>query len=90
MAQIYNHATMGDTQKNRNTIMQIFMVLRKTLLSVIAHLSIFDKTSQNCSLTHYLSDVWEESIGGRMSELLEQPYTLSGVGVCGKEPADKL
>lgn len=46
MAQIYNHATMGDTQKNRNTIMQIFMVLRKTLLSVIAHLSTFDKTSQ--------------------------------------------
>ena len=44
MAIIYNHATMGDTKK-RNTIMQIFMVLRKTLLSVIAHLSIFDKTS---------------------------------------------
>ena len=66
------------------------MVLRKTLLSVIAHLSIFDKTIQKCSLTHYLSDVWEESLGGRMSELFEQPYTLSGVGVCGKEPADKL
>lgn len=46
MAIIYNHATMDDTQKNRNTIMQIFMVLRKTLLSVIAHLSIFDKTIQ--------------------------------------------
>ena len=45
MAIIFNHATMGDT-KNRNTIMQIFMVLRKTLLSVIAHLSIFDKTIQ--------------------------------------------
>lgn len=46
MAIIYNHTTMGDTKKNRNTIMQIFMVLRKTLLSVIANLSIFDKTSQ--------------------------------------------
>ena len=46
MVIIYNHATMDDTQKKRNTIMQIFMVLRKTLLSVIAHLSIFDKTIQ--------------------------------------------
>ena len=90
MAIIYNHATMGDTQKKPQYHNEIFMVLRKTLLSVIAHLSIFDKTSQNCSLTHYLSDVWEESKVFRMSELFEQPYTLSGVGVCGKEPADKL
>ena len=45
MAIIYNHATMGDT-KNRNTIMQIFTVTRKTVLAVIAQLSIFDKTSQ--------------------------------------------
>ena len=46
MAIIYNHATMGDTQKKPQYHNEIFMVLRKTLLSVIAHLSIFDKTIQ--------------------------------------------
>ena len=91
MAIIYNHATMGDTQKKPQYHNVDFYGIAENF--IVGHRSsehYRQNTIKNCILTHYLSDVWEESIGGRMSELFEQPYTLSGVGVCGKESANKL